>query len=234
LHQANKFNTPEKCKAYLRAHDIEYDEDAPTTHLRSLAQRRARRLEREAFGTAERQAIYTEKKGVPLAEVRRRLEEMRVDGEDKQSWIQANFIIEDFADHDIVVLKHEVGKEVRCRGLIKGGQCKRCEQFVPGILAYSFVLEIRDVVKDSCRLMIRCTDGAGDCLFGMDAANFNALTTVEKEDAKEKIILMKYGALLNCTYTKEKNDIFVHASNCVHIPHTPDHRKDDDDDSGDH
>ena len=204
-------------KEFLRDHDIEFDEDAPETHLLNLAHRRQRRLERAAAGAEARRALIFAKRSVPLLDVRRQIEEMRVEGVPCEKWIQAVAIIEDIADEDLVIEKHEVGQTATCRGKIVNGQCTKCEQFTTGFLAYSFLLELKDAEKPDARLLVRCTDNAGMCLFNRSAAEFNAASADVKEEKIESVMLMKYTMKLHIEY-KGDHDIFVLACNFKQLP----------------
>ena len=85
-------------------------------------------------------------------------------------------------------LKHEVGKgEGVCRGNIYNGKCYKCQEFAPGVMAYSFKATICEVGDDDINMQVMCAEGAGTSMFGMTAQAFMEQTTDHRASLVERI-----------------------------------------------
>jgi hypothetical protein len=167
--------------------------------------RRLKRQEKEAGSKSARACLFQAKRGITIAELKCRIAELRACPKEDTSWVVVNGIVTDI-DDEVICLKHAVGKDVSCRGRVRDGECARCHNKTPGVLAYSFSMIVKDP-NSQVSLVLRGSQSAGEGLFALSATEFNALTPAQQGDAREQAERMYYTfkVSLDCTSDDDVN-----------------------------
>lgn len=126
------------------------------------------------------------------------------------------FNIDEFADSDLVCLKHQVADAHGCRGKVENGYCNGCHAQVPGILAYSFKILAED--EDDRRIIhgIQVSNKGGRSLFNMAADKFKLQQSYDeqKADEKEQVTGVPIIAKMIVSYNVDEEDFLVCAFAC--------------------
>jgi hypothetical protein len=106
-------------------------------------------------------------------------------------WKRAKGVVE-MISPDIVKLKHEVGSDAGCRGIVSNGVCRKCRRDTARVVSYGIDIRIQDLANRRKQLVFKGSESAGESLFGMSAQQFSMLTPAQQADAVENVEGMPY------------------------------------------
>ena len=91
-------------------------------------------------------------------------------------------------------------------GVVEDGECT---EVVPGVMAYSFKISVKDEQHSTCSLGIQVSDKGGRALFGKSPAQFNALTLSGQNDASEVLEGVPVAAKMIITFKPDDESFFI-------------------------
>ena len=154
-----------------------------------------KRIAEEGVDDATKRRLFDDgpEKIISLAELKDILSDATLANKDMDQFLPGvlAFTIEDLnTATTFTVRKHGLGN-ADCKGRIIDGTCRLCGAYAAGVAAYSFKANIADVSDETNTLAVTCADGAGRSLFGIDAYQFEQLTTSAAKDKIEAIMFVK-------------------------------------------
>jgi hypothetical protein len=200
-----------KIKKFLETQKIAYDPASDPSTLKGMAKARMKRIIDNAADPASKKRLF-EGKSTPLsiAELNVIIASMLSKNKDVEGkHLRAMFTIDEVSGHDITVRKHMLGWGPNvCSGLVEGGQCKRCNEYVNGVGAYTFKVLLTDLNDSTATLPVKCAQGAGTSLFG-NVEFFHIKTDDEKKDKIDYVMCVPYSATVILKYTAESKNLMV-------------------------
>ena len=171
----------------------------------------------QEMSAEQRSDLFEAEHGLSIEALREKIRLIEESGSPEKIWQQAKYVITDFSPVQVKA-KHSVGIG-GCTGTIDAsGKCRECGEFTPGVLCYSFTMYVRDIKKPELKLKLACAEGAGNSLFKMSAAEFNALDANAVDDVLEKCQEVPILSGIMLKHNMDKMETFALAYNCIFLP----------------
>ena len=181
-------STPEQAKSVLDTLGVEYEDDATMSELTKLIRKRRKAVDRAEGRAVKVRKIFAASNAHTITSLSKYLQD-HGDIPDVQ-FTSVKGTIDTVDPAPLMKLKHNhVG--TGCRGIVEQGQCVKCENYVLGVLGYSFCVTLRDKDQAERKLNINVNDAAGQELFKLPATQMvsqsipqqNAcIETIDEED----------------------------------------------------
>ena len=196
-----------KIKDFLEKQGIPYEAGAPSEVLKGKAKARMKRIAEAGVDDDTKRALFKDglESCLSVVELKSIVENMQNAKQNAEKFYTVTFSIQDLnAINKFSVLKH--GLQGACKGTVINGICRECSQATPGIETFSFKAIIADIDDEETQLTVTCANGAGRSMFRMEAMQFDALSTSEKQDKVENVMFVPLKAGVWIKFEAGKGD----------------------------